>query len=498
MKHNTAIHAEWPMSVAITFTFLPWIAMVLFTAGPWAALNFFGYAILVIAVGYSVVCGALPASARAQTIFLAPALGILAISALTAFCLRLGLPLTWVLALWLGLMAAGAVSLWSDRALWAKSSVGYGGALVVLSVLICAVFFLPSARNDAVMRRDGSFNWIYVDTQYFHSVAASIKNSNGPPKTPGTSTEELRYHFGPYAPAAAISRLDGLELGDAFARVTRGGSLWALVLSCFGLGTLLSLKANGGKFGGVMSVTGLFFYGSLLSLFTNELNGSSYVTGAILSRDSQRRSTRRWRALQPSDPRAFNATRLRSCYSDHGGMPDSKGAGNIPKLARVHIGGAACVRCLSELGGCPLLPGHSMHSLVLGAARRGAFMMQNNDNRWYSPQAMVRLSQDPLGYDAGDTNLYRYCGNSVTNTVDPTGTDRWIVHNGCHWWIVVEVWQTGKVVGYQVLEYGPWGFVVSPEGMYGGWAEAIANTGIMFHRARQQSRRPKGRIWTRI
>lgn len=282
MKHNTAIHAEWPMSVAITFTFLPWIAMVLFTAGPWAALNFFGYAILVIAVGYSVVCGALPASARAQTIFLAPALGILAISALTAFCLRLGLPLTWVLALWLGLMAAGAVSLWSDRALWAKSSVGYGGALVVLSVLICAVFFLPSARNDAVMRRDGSFNWIYVDTQYFHSVAASIKNSNGPPKTPGTSTEELRYHFGPYAPAAAISRLDGLELGDAFARVTRGGSLWALVLSCFGLGTLLSLKANGGKFGGVMSVTGLFFYGSLLSLFTNELNGSSYVTGAIL------------------------------------------------------------------------------------------------------------------------------------------------------------------------------------------------------------------------
>ena len=31
-----------------------------------------------------------------------------------------------------------------------------------------------------------------------------------------------------------------------------------------------------------MSVTGLFFYGSLLSLFTDELNSSSYVTGAIL------------------------------------------------------------------------------------------------------------------------------------------------------------------------------------------------------------------------
>ena len=151
MKHNIAIHAEWPMSVTITFMFLPWIAVVLFTAGPWAALNFLGYAIVVIAVGYSVVSVALPASARTQSIFLVPALGILAISALTAFWLRLGLPLTWVLALWLGLMAAGAVSLWSDRVLWAKSSVGYGGALVLLSVLICAVFFLPGARNDAVM-----------------------------------------------------------------------------------------------------------------------------------------------------------------------------------------------------------------------------------------------------------------------------------------------------------------------------------------------------------
>ncbi|MGA9471782.1 MAG: hypothetical protein WBV36_04920 [Terriglobales bacterium] len=282
MSLNVLLSSERRIPVTMALAFLPWIAAVLFTAGAWGAVNFLGYVVIIFAAGYSIVNVALPASARTQAIFLAPALGILAISGLTAFWLRLGLPLTWTLALWLALMASGAVSLWSDRALWAKSFVGYGGALVVLSVLICAVFFLPGARNDAVVRRDGSFNWIYVDTQYFDSVAASIKNSDGPPKTPGTSTEELRYHFGPYAPAAAISRLDGLELGDAFARVTRGASLWALVLSCFGLGTLLSLKANGTKFGAVMSVAGLFFYGSLLSLFTNELNGSSYVTGAIL------------------------------------------------------------------------------------------------------------------------------------------------------------------------------------------------------------------------
>jgi RHS repeat-associated protein len=45
----------------------------------------------------------------------------------------------------------------------------------------------------------------------------------------------------------------------------------------------------------------------------------------------------------------------------------------------------------------------------------------NFGNRWYSPQEMRWISQDPLGYDGGDTNLYRYCGNDVTNEIDPSG-----------------------------------------------------------------------------
>jgi hypothetical protein len=179
-------------------------------------------------------------------------------------------------------MAAGVLGLWRDRASWAKSTAAYGLTLALFSGLICAVYFLPTARNDLVERRDGSFHWSFVDTQHFHAIAASIKDSGSPPKSPGTFTAELLYHFGPYAPAAAISKLDGLDLGDAVARVTRGASLWALVLSCFGLGTLLSLKANGRKFGGIMSVAGLFFYGSLLSLFTDSPTGSGHVTRAIL------------------------------------------------------------------------------------------------------------------------------------------------------------------------------------------------------------------------
>jgi hypothetical protein len=268
--------------VVMALVFLPWIAVVLFTAGGWAALNLLGYAIIVIAAGYSIISVTLPAPARSQTIVLAPATGILAISALTAFWVRLGLPLIWAPTLWLALTATGVLGFWRDRTHWMKSTVAFGLTLALFSSLICAVYFLPSACNDLVQRRDGSFNWRFIDTQHFHSLAASIKDSGSPPKTPGTFTAELLYHFGPYAPAAAISRLDGLYLGDAVARVTRGGSLWALVLSCFGVGTLLSLKATNSKFGGIMSVAGLFFYGSLLSLFTAERTTLGHMAGAIL------------------------------------------------------------------------------------------------------------------------------------------------------------------------------------------------------------------------
>jgi len=275
---------ERQMPVVIVLTFLPWTAVVFFTAGGWATLNLILYAIAVLAIGYSIFGVLLPAPARSQVIVLAPATGILVISALTAFWVRLRLPLIWVPALWLALAVAGVLSFWRDRAVWAKSTCAHGLTLAIFSALVCALCFLPSACNDLVTRCDGSFNWKYMDTQHFHSIAASIKNTEGPPKTPGTVTAGLFYHFGPYAPAAAISRLDGLDLGDALARVTRGTSLWALVLSCFGLGTLLSLKVTGRKFGGIMSVVGLFFYGSLSSLFTDEVTSTGHLTGAILFR----------------------------------------------------------------------------------------------------------------------------------------------------------------------------------------------------------------------
>ncbi len=40
--------------------------------------------------------------------------------------------------------------------------------------------------------------------------------------------------------------------------------------------------------------------------------------------------------------------------------------------------------------------------------------LQNNLNRWYDSKTGRWLSEDPLGFAAGDANLYRYVWNQPT------------------------------------------------------------------------------------
>ncbi len=42
--------------------------------------------------------------------------------------------------------------------------------------------------------------------------------------------------------------------------------------------------------------------------------------------------------------------------------------------------------------------------------------------RYYSASTGRFTQQDPIGFRAGDTNLYRYVGNRVLNATDPAGT----------------------------------------------------------------------------
>jgi len=47
--------------------------------------------------------------------------------------------------------------------------------------------------------------------------------------------------------------------------------------------------------------------------------------------------------------------------------------------------------------------------------------LQWNINRWYDASVGRWMSEDPMGFDAGDVNLYRYVGNNTTSCIDIFG-----------------------------------------------------------------------------
>ncbi|PYV51818.1 MAG: hypothetical protein DMG98_25335 [Acidobacteria bacterium] len=51
--------------------------------------------------------------------------------------------------------------------------------------------------------------------------------------------------------------------------------------------------------------------------------------------------------------------------------------------------------------------------------------------RYYSPRTQRFISQDPIGFAGGDTNLYAYAFNSPTNFRDPSGRTGEIALGGC-------------------------------------------------------------------
>jgi RHS repeat-associated protein len=54
--------------------------------------------------------------------------------------------------------------------------------------------------------------------------------------------------------------------------------------------------------------------------------------------------------------------------------------------------------------------------------------LQYNRARYYDPMIGRWMSEDPLGFGAGDENLYRYVANNPVGAVDPTGLFDALVH----------------------------------------------------------------------
>ena len=70
-----------------------------------------------------------------------------------------------------------------------------------------------------------------------------------------------------------------------------------------------------------------------------------------------------------------------------------------------------------------IAPRNAFHHLIPFTGRPGEVTtgLQNNLNRWYDASVGSWINEDPIGFEGGDTNLYRYCGNDPVNAADPNG-----------------------------------------------------------------------------
>ncbi len=60
---------------------------------------------------------------------------------------------------------------------------------------------------------------------------------------------------------------------------------------------------------------------------------------------------------------------------------------------------------------------------------------------FYDPTTQRFLSEDPIGFDSGDFNFYRYVGNNSVNKIDPSGLD-WLEK-------ISDLWDAGGYDSYR-------------------------------------------------
>ena len=88
--------------------------------------------------------------------------------------------------------------------------------------------------------------------------------------------------------------------------------------------------------------------------------------------------------------------------------------------------------------------------------------LQNNLNRWYDAAIGRWISADPIGFLAGDANLYRYCGNGGLNAIDPDGLDWKVKRNGgsraiaCNSGSFDTIADLARIIGLNENEYRSW------------------------------------------
>lgn len=83
---------------------------------------------------------------------------------------------------------------------------------------------------------------------------------------------------------------------------------------------------------------------------------------------------------------------------------------------------------------------------LAGKAFDEAIGLQNNLNRWFDPNLGQWLSEDPIGFAAGDANVRRYGNNHALTATDPSGLDFGLLFPHSSHYVYARAEQAGALV----------------------------------------------------
>jgi RHS repeat-associated protein len=108
--------------------------------------------------------------------------------------------------------------------------------------------------------------------------------------------------------------------------------------------------------------------------------------------------------------------------------------------------------------------------------------LQSNRERWYDPAAGRWISQDPIGFQAGDPDLYRYVGNRPADFADPSGLD-WLddaANVAAGWGDALTGWTPGGGTAALRDKWGINGGIDTSSGWYIGGQVGGSINGILI------------------
>jgi hypothetical protein len=244
----------------------PWVLCLLAFSGLRVTLSFLVTCTVLTFAGLALLKVLVPTLRLDTWVLLSLPAGLLEASLLCALAVRFGIDLLFpaLLILLTCLMGVWFV-FWRHTEVvdLARSVFPAASLAIILSVLICTIYFLPSVLWDGTLRRDGSFFWLYTDCPWYMAMTTSILRGGAPPDMPGLAGAPLWYHYGRFAVAAMVHRFSACTVADSVFRIVGGVGRISLAMSALAFGRVLGAPQGRRWHAGVLGVFGLFFVGEL-------------------------------------------------------------------------------------------------------------------------------------------------------------------------------------------------------------------------------------------